>query len=65
MKIRKTDCNQTFLAVISLDSALNRGERKYFQKKVVTHIIENLESSPDNSHDSDEVFRKHNFENVF
>ena len=50
-KITKVDSNHTFLAVISLDSALKKynyypqvflKECKYIEKKVVRHISDNL-----------------------
>ena len=51
------DFNYTFLAVISLDSALKIDEnyytqvflkeRKYIKKKVIRHIDDDLESSSD------------------
>ena len=60
----KVDSNNICLAVISLDSALNKDgnyspnvflkECKYIEKKVIRHIIDVLESSSDGSHDSDE-----------
>ena len=60
----KVHSNQTCLAVISLDSALKKDEKyyplvllkecKYIKKKVVRHIIDDLESSSDDSDDSDE-----------
>ena len=62
-KIRKVDCNHTCLAVISLGCALKKDEnyypqvflkkRKYIEKKVLRHIIKVLESSSDDSDDSD------------
>ena len=58
------DSNDTCLAVISLDSALKKDENfypevflkecKYIKKKVIRHIIDELESSSDDSDDSDE-----------
>ena len=50
-KITKVDSNHTFLAVISLDSALKKDnyypqvflkECKYIEEKVVRHISDNL-----------------------
>ena len=62
-EIPKVDANYTCLAVISLDSTPKKDEnfyqqafikeRKYIQKKVVRHIIDDLESS-DGSDDSDD-----------
>ena len=64
-KILKVDSNNTCLAVITLDSALKKGENYYRQmfltgckcieKKVIRHINDNLSnfSSPDYSDDSD------------
>ena len=53
------DSNHTCLAVISLESALKKDENyypqvffkecKYIEKKVGTHIIDDLESSSDDS----------------
>ena len=58
-EIPKVDSNHTFLAVISLDYALNKvgnyypqiflKECKYVVKKVIGHIIDDLESSSDDS----------------
>ena len=63
-KNSKADSNHTCLAVIWLDSALKKDENyypqvflkgcKYIEKKVVRHIINDLESSSDDSDDSDE-----------
>ena len=63
-EILKVDSNYTCLAVISLDSDLNRdgnyypqvflNECKYIKKKVIRHIIDDLESPFDDSHDSEE-----------
>ena len=65
-EIPKVDSNRTCLAVISLDSALNKNgnyypqvflkECKYIEKKVVRHINDNLSdfSYSDYSDDSDE-----------
>ena len=57
------DSNHTCLAVISLDSALNKDgnyyaqvfskECKYIKKKVIRHVINDLESCSDDSNDSD------------
>ena len=62
-EIPKVDSNHTCLAVISLDSALKKDENyysqaffrenKYIEKKVVRHIIDDLESSSDDSDHSD------------
>ena len=58
-KIPKVESNRTCLAVISLDSALNKDgnyfpqvflkECKYIIKKVIKHIIDDLEIFPSNS----------------
>ena len=58
------DSNQTCSAVISFDSALNKDgkyyrqvflkECKYIKKKVIRHIIDDLESSSDDSDNSDD-----------
>ena len=58
------DSNHTCLAAISLDSALKKDEkcfpqvflkeRKGINKKVIRHIIDDLESSSDDSDDSGE-----------
>ena len=63
-KIPKVDSNNTCLAVISLDSAVKENESyytqdflkqcKYIEKKVVRHIIDDLDSSSDHSDDSDD-----------
>ena len=63
-KIPKLDSNHTCLAVISLDSSLKKDDNyypqvflkecNYIEKKVVRHIIDDLESSSDESDDSDE-----------
>ena len=63
-KIPMVDSNHTCLAVISLDSALSKDgnyypqvflkECKYIEKKVLRHIIDDLESCFDDSDDSDE-----------
>ena len=62
-KIPKLDSNHTCLAVISLDSALKKDDNyylqvflkecKYIEKKVIRHIIDDLESSSDDFDDSD------------
>ena len=64
-KILKVDSNNTYLAVITLDSALKKVENYYRQmflrgckcieKKVIRHINDNLSNfpSPDYSDDSD------------
>ena len=64
----KVDCNHNCLAVIILDSALKKDENyyhlvflkecKYIKKKVIRHIIEDLESSSDDSDDSGEQQNK-------
>ena len=56
--------SHTCLTVISLDSALKKNENyypqvffkecEYIEKKVVRHFIDDLESSSDDSDDSDE-----------
>ena len=58
-EIPKVDSNHTCLAVISLDSALKKvenynlevflKEHKYIEKKVIRHLIDDLESSFDDS----------------
>ena len=58
------DSSHTCLAAITLDSALKNDDHyylqvflkecKYIEKKVVKHIIDDLESSCDVSDDSDE-----------
>ena len=63
-EIVKVDSNHTCFAVICLDSALNKDgnhypqvfskECKYIKKKVIRHIIDDLESSSDDSNDFDE-----------
>ena len=60
-EILKVDSNHTFLAVISLDSALKKDENWYMQSflkecknikvKLIGHIINDLESSDDDSHE--------------
>ena len=83
-KIPNVDSNHTCLAVINLDSALKKDENyypqvflrecKYIEKKVVSHIVDDLESSSDDSDDSDEEQIKYRklmfvektiFDNVF
>ena len=64
-KFPKVESNHTCLVVISLDSALNKDRNyylqlflkvcKYIKKKVIRHIIYDLESSSD---DSDELEEK-------
>ena len=63
-EILKMESNYTYLAVISLDSALKGDENyypqvflkecKYINKKVIRHIIDDLGSFSDYSEDSDE-----------
>ena len=63
-KIRKVDSNHTCLAVISLDSALQKDnnyyrpvflkECKYIELKVISHITDDLKISSNDSDDSDE-----------
>ena len=62
-KISKVDSSHACLAVISLDSTVKEDENysqiflkecKYIEKKVVGHIIDDLESSSDYSDESDE-----------
>ena len=57
-EIPKVGSNHTCLVVISLDSALNRDDNfsasafrryKYIERKVVRHIIDDFESSSDDS----------------
>ena len=57
-EIPKVDSNHTCLAVISLDFALKKDENyypkvflKYMRKKVFRHIIDDLDSSSDDSDD--------------
>ena len=62
--LRYTYSSHTCLAVTSLDSALQKDkncypqvflkECKYIEKKVFRYIIDDLESSSDDSDDSDE-----------
>ena len=64
-KIPKVDSNQSYLAVIILDSALSKDENyyplvflkecKYIENKVIKHIIDDLESSSDDS-DEEKMF---------
>ena len=63
-KISKVDSSHACLAVISLDSTVKEDENyypqiflkacKYIEKKLVGHIIDDLESSSDYSDESDE-----------
>ena len=63
-EIPKVDFNHTCLAVISLNFALKNDENyhpqmflkecKYIKKKLIRHIIDDLESSSDYSGDFDE-----------
>ena len=63
-EIPKVDSNHTCLVVISWDSVLKKDENyysqvflkecKYINKKVIRHIIDDKESSSDDSDDSDE-----------
>ena len=65
-EIPKVDSNHTCLAVISLDSAVKKHENyypqvflkecKYIKKKLISHMIDDIESSSDDSHDSDEEY---------
>ena len=58
-RIPKVNSNHTCLVIISLDSVLNKDgnyfiqvllkECKYIEKKVISHIIDNLENSTDDS----------------
>ena len=58
-EIPKLDSNHTCLAVISLDSTLKKDESyypqvflkecKYIKKKVIRHIIDDMEGSSDDS----------------
>ena len=62
--VPKVDPNHSFLAVISLNSTLKKDRNcypqvffkkcKYIEKKVMRHIINDLESSSDDSDDFDE-----------
>ena len=61
-EIPKVDRNHTCLAVVNLNSALNNNnfpqvflkECKHIKKKVIRHIIGDVESSSDDFDDSDE-----------
>ena len=63
-EIPKKDSYHTCLVVISLDSALNKDgnyypqvvlkECKYIEKKVIRHIIDDLENTSGDSADYDE-----------
>ena len=63
-KIPKVDSNQTYLSVITLDSALKKDESycpqvflrecKYVEKKVVRHIHDSLSDFSYSSDESDE-----------
>ena len=63
-EIPKVDSNHTCLAVVRLDSAVKKDENyypqvflkecKYIEKKLVRQIIDDLESSFDDSNDSDD-----------
>ena len=63
-EVLTVDSNHTFLAVISLDSALKKDENyhpqvflkecKYIEKKVMRQIIDDLESSSDDFDDFDD-----------
>ena len=73
------ESNYTYLAVISMDSALKGDEKyypqvflkecKYINKKVIRHIIDDLGSFSDDSEDSDEeqikAMKIMFFENIF
>ena len=60
----KVDSKHTYLAIISLDYALKNDENyypqaffkecKYIEKKLIRHIIDDLESSFNGSYDSDD-----------
>ena len=62
--ISKLDSNHTCLAVITLDYPLKKNdnyypqvflkESKYIEKKIIRHIIDDLESSSDDSDNSDD-----------
>lgn len=57
-EIPMVDSNHTFLAAITLDFALKKDENykqcKYIEKKVVTHIVDNVSDfSSDHSDNSD------------
>ena len=63
-EIPRVDSNHTCLAVISLDYALKKDENyqpqvfvkecKYIKKKLIRHVIDDLESSFDSQDDSDD-----------
>ena len=63
-EIPKVDSDNNCLTAINLDSALKKDENyypqvflkecKYIKKKVIRHIIDDIESSSDDSYDSDE-----------
>ena len=67
-KFFKVDSNYTCSAVISLNSALKKDDNyylqvllkecKYIEKKVIRYIIDDLETSFDDSNDSDEEWIK-------
>ena len=67
-EIPKVDSNHTCLAVVSLDSALKKDEDyypqvflkegKYIKKKLIRHIIDDIESFSDDSNDSDDSDEK-------
>ena len=67
-KFPKEDSNLTCLTVISFNSVLKKDGNyypqvflkafKYIKKKVTRHIIEDLESSSDDSDDSDKEYIK-------
>ena len=73
------ESNYTYLAIISMDSALKGDENyyqqvflkecKYINKKVIRHIIDDLGSFSDDSEDSDEeqikAMKIMFFENIF
>ena len=63
-EIPKVDSDNNCLTANNLDSALKKDENyypqvflkecKYIKKKVIRHIIDDIESSSDDSYDSDE-----------
>ena len=63
-KIPKVDSNHNSLAISTLDSVIKKDgnyypqmfleECKYIKKKVVRHIVDDLESSSDDPDESDE-----------
>ena len=63
-EIAKVDSDNNCLTAINLDSALKKNENyypqvflkecKYIKKKVISHIIDDIESSSNDSYDSDE-----------